>query len=307
MTANIPGDLTGARGRSQAIQAVADFKGRSLWQDALRRLLANKAAMVSLVVLAIITLMAVFAPLLSPHPFDEVYWDLIGVPPTTEDQHWFGTDANGRDLFIRVLYGARVSLAVGVVTTLVALLIGVTYGAIAGYAGGRIDSVMMRIIDVLYSLPTMFFIIILVVVFGRHIVLVFVAIGAVEWLTMARIVRGQTLSIKRKEFIEAARASGVSAPAIIRRHVVPNVIGPVIVYVTLMIPVMILVESFLSFLGLGVQEPLTSWGVLISEGAAQMENAPWMLIFPALFLGVTLFCFNFIGDGLRDALDPKDR
>jgi oligopeptide transport system permease protein len=300
-------DITGARGRAAVIAAAGEVKGRSLWQDALRRLLANRAAVVSMVVLAIVALMAVAAPLLSPHPYDEVYWDEIGIAPTTTNQHWFGTDANGRDLFIRVLYGARVSLAEGVVTTLVALLIGVTYGAISGYVGGRTDSVMMRIVDVLYSLPTMFFIIILVVVFGRHILLVFVAIGCVEWLTMARIVRGQTLSIKRKEFIEAARASGVSAPAIIGRHVVPNVIGPVIVYMTLMIPVMILVESFLSFLGLGVQEPLTSWGVLISEGAAQMENAPWMLIFPALFLGVTLFCFNFIGDGLRDALDPKDR
>jgi oligopeptide transport system permease protein len=189
----------------------------------------------------------------------------------------------------------------------VSLLIGVAYGAIAGYFGGRIDGVMMRLVDVLYALPFLFFVILLMVVFGRHIVLIFVAIGAVEWLTMARIVRGQAISIKQREFIEAARAGGVSSANIIRRHVIPNVIGPVIVYATLTIPQVILIESFLSFLGLGVQEPYTSWGVLISEGAAQMESAPWLLVFPALFLAVTLFCFNFIGDGLRDALDPKDR
>jgi oligopeptide transport system permease protein len=301
----MPADLLGAQRRAAVIEGTV--KGRSLWADARRRLLANRAAVVSMAVLAVIALLALAAPLLSPHPYDEVSFDAIGIGPTLENQHWFGTDANGRDLFVRVLYGGRVSLAVGVVTTLVALLIGVTYGAVSGYAGGRVDAVMMRLVDVLYSLPTMFFIIILVVVFGRSIILVFIAIGCVEWLTMARIVRGQTLSVKRREFIEAARAAGVSAPAIVRRHVIPNVIGPVIVYVTLMIPVMILVESFLSFLGLGVQEPLTSWGVLISEGAQQMETAPWMLIFPALFLGTTLFCFNFIGDGLRDALDPKDR
>src|SRR6185295_2239226 len=221
--------------------------------------------------------------------------------------HWFGTDSVGRDLFVRVLYGARVSLAVGLVATFVSLLIGVTWGAVAGYVGGWIDGLMMRFVDVLYSLPYIFFVIILMVVFDRNFLLMFVAIGAVEWLTMARIVRGQTLSIKEKEFIEAARAAGVATPTIIRRHVVPNVLGPVVVYVTLTIPTVILAESFLSFLGLGIQEPLTSWGVLISEGANQMETAPWMLIFPAMFMAVTLFCFNFIGDGLRDALDPKDR
>jgi oligopeptide transport system permease protein len=196
---------------------------------------------------------------------------------------------------------------VGIVATGVALLIGVTYGSIAGYVGGKVDEVMMRIVDVIYSLPFMFFVILLMVVFGKNILLIFVAIGAVEWLTMARIVRGQTLSLKRREFIEAARASGVSDMQIILTHIVPNVLGPVIVYVTLTIPQVILAESFLSFLGLGVQEPMTSWGVLIADGAAQMEVAPWMLLFPGAFLGVTLFCFNFIGDGLRDALDPRDR
>ena len=221
--------------------------------------------------------------------------------------HWFGTDSVGRDLFVRVLYGARVSLAVGFVATFVSLLIGVTYGAVAGYLGGRIDALMMRLVDVLYSLPFIFLVIILMVVFDRNFLLLFVAIGAVEWLTMARIVRGQTISIKQKEFIEAARAGGVGAWGIIFRHVVPNVLGPVVVYVTLTIPAVILSESFLSFLGLGIQPPLASWGVLIADGTEQMETAPWLLIFPAGFMAVALFCFNFIGDGLRDALDPKDR
>jgi oligopeptide transport system permease protein len=287
--------------------AAEEIAGRSLWQDALARLKRNRAAVVSLLVLAVISLLAVFAPLLSPYAFDDVNFDEIGTPPDFAKAHWFGTDPNGRDLFVRTLYGARVSLLVGLAATSVSLVIGVTYGAVAGYFGGRIDSIMMRLVDVLYSLPFLFFVILLMVFFGRHIVLIFVAIGAVEWLTMARIVRGQTLSLKRREFIEAALAGGVSSAKIIRRHIIPNTIGPVIVYVTLTIPQVILIESFLSFLGLGVQEPYTSWGVLISEGAAQMESAPWMLIFPAIFLATTLFCFNFIGDGLRDALDPKDR
>jgi oligopeptide transport system permease protein len=221
--------------------------------------------------------------------------------------HWFGTDAVGRDLFIRLLYGARISLAIGLVATFVSLVIGVTYGAIAGYVGGVTDTLMMRVVDVLYSLPYIFFVIVLMVVFRRNFILLFVAIGAVEWLTMARIVRGQTLSIKQTEFVEAARASGVGTPGMIARHIVPNVLGPVVIYVTLTIPSVILAESFLSFLGLGIQEPLTSWGVLIFEGKDQMETAPWLLLFPALFMAVTLFCFNFIGDGLRDALDPRDR
>ncbi|WP_340116909.1 ABC transporter permease subunit [Pelagibius sp. 7325] len=286
---------------------VEEFQGRSLWQDALARLLRNKAAVVSMAVLGIIAFLALFAPLLSPHPYDEIYWDRIQAPPDFANAHWFGTDGNGRDMFIRVLYGARVSLAVGLLATTVSLVIGVTYGAVAGFMGGRIDNLMMRIVDVLYSLPFMFFVIMLMVVFGRNIFLIFVALGAVEWLTMARIVRGQTIAVKRKEFIEAAQAGGVSNTKIIFRHVIPNVLGPVIVYMTLTIPQVILTESFLSFLGLGVQEPLTSWGVLISEGAKVMEFAPWMLVFPATFLAATLFAFNFIGDGLRDALDPKDR
>ena len=291
------------------------FAGRSLWADARARLFRNRAAVASMIVLAIITLMALFAPYLSRYAFDAIDYDLVSCAPSwwpgdvacsAGGAHWFGTDAVGRDLFVRVLYGARVSLAVGVVATLVSLVIGVLYGATAGYLGGRVDAVMMRAVDILYSLPFIFFVIILMVMFDRNFILLFVAIGAVVWLTMARIVRGQTLSAKQKEYIEAARAAGVSPFAIITRHIIPNVVGPVVVYVTLTVPDVILTESFLSFLGLGIQEPLTSWGVLISDGANTMESAPWLLVFPALFMAVTLFCFNFIGDGLRDALDPKD-
>ncbi|MGI9433726.1 MAG: ABC transporter permease subunit [Geminicoccaceae bacterium] len=299
--------LDGAVGSGAAADAEQAVAGRSLWQDAWRRLRQNRAAMVSMAVLSVIALLAIFAPLLSPHPIDEIYWDRIQAPPDFENTHWFGTDGNGRDLFIRTLHGGRISLMVGILASLVSLVIGVTYGAVAGYFGGRVDNMMMRIVDVIYSLPFIFFVIILMVVFGRQIFLIFIAIGSVEWLNMARIVRGQTLSIKAKEFVEAARAAGVSNAGIIGRHIVPNLLGPVIIYLTLTIPQIILLESLLSFLGLGVQEPLTSWGVLISEGAQSMESAPWMLIFPAIFLAFTLFCFNFIGDGLRDALDPKDR
>ena len=286
---------------------LEEIVGRSLWKDARGRLFRNKAAVVSMVLLGVITLMAIFAPYLSSHSFDEIYWDRIQAPPDFANGHWFGTDGNGRDLFVRTLYGARISLMVGILATGVSLVIGMTYGAVAGFIGGRTDNIMMRFVDIMYSLPFLFFVILLMVVFGRNIFLIFVALGAVEWLTMARIVRGQTLSIKQRDFIEAAQAAGVSRPTIIVRHVIPNVMGPVVVYVTLTVPQVILTESFLSFLGLGVQEPMTSWGVLISEGARLMEIAPWMLIYPAIFLAATLFCFNFIGDGLRDALDPSDR
>ncbi len=287
--------------------AGGNVKGRSLWEDAFRRLRANKAAMVSVTLLVFITLSAIIIPMFHPHPFDEIYWDYIQAPPDMQAGFLFGTDTNGRDLFVRSMYGIRVSLMVGIVATSVSLLIGVTYGAISGYMGGRTDNIMMRFVDIMYSMPFMFFVIMLMVVFGRHIYLIFAALGAVEWLTMARIVRGQALSIKNREFVEAARASGVSNFNIIRRHIVPNALGPVIVYVTLTIPQVILIESFLSFWGLGVQEPMTSLGVLISEGAQQMESAPWTLLFPATLLAAILFCFNFIGDGLRDALDPRDR
>ena len=303
--------------RTHLMQAAQAVRGRSLWVDARRRLFRNKAAVAGIVILAVIAVMAVFAPYLSPYRFDTIDYNLISCAPSwwpgdaplcrAGGAHWFGTDAVGRDLFVRILYGARVSLAVGLVATAVSLIIGVLYGAVAGFIGGRLDAVMMRIVDILYSLPFIFFVIILMVVFNRNFILLFVAIGAVEWLTMARIVRGQTLSLKQKEFVEAARAGGVDSFAIITRHIIPNVFGPVIVYVTLTVPASILAESFLSFLGLGIQEPLTSWGVLIKDGADQMETAPWMLLFPATFMAITLFCFNFIGDGLRDALDPKDR
>jgi oligopeptide transport system permease protein len=286
---------------------VEEVKGRSLWADALRRLLRNKAAVVSAVLLALIALSAIFAPVLSPHPYDEVYWDRIDAPPEFAAGHYFGNDSNGRDLFARTLYGGRVSLTVGLAATVVSLVIGVLYGAAAGFIGGRVDSVMMRVVDVLYSLPFIFFVIMLTVVFERNLLLIYVAIGAVSWLDMARIVRGQTISLKRKEFVEAAVAGGVGTFNILRRHIIPNTLGPVVVYVTLTVPHVILTESFLSFLGLGVQEPDTTWGVLISDGAQIMETAPWSLLFPAAFLAVTLFCFNFLGDGLRDALDPKDR
>ena len=299
--------MVGLPGMGNALADVGEIEGRSLWQDALARLLRNRAAVVAMIVLSIVGTMAILAPFLSPHPFDEVYWDRIQAPPDFANAHWFGTDGNGRDLFVRTLYGARVSLMVGLLATAVSLVIGVTYGAVAGYFGGRVDNLMMRFVDVLYSLPFMFFVILLMVVLGRNIFLIFVALGAVEWLTMARIVRGQTLSIRHREFIEAAHSAGVGNASIIARHVVPNVMGPVVVYVTLTVPQVIITESFISFLGLGVQEPLTSWGVLISEGARVMESAPWLLVFPAVFLAATLFAFNFLGDGLRDALDPRDR
>lgn len=234
---------------------------------------------------------------------------LLATIQSNIERHYFpfGTDANGRDLFIRTLIAGRVSLAIGLLATFVALFIGVTYGAISGYFGGRIDLLMMRVVDILYSLPFIFFVILLVVFFGRNFILMFIAVGAVEWLDMARIVRGQTLSIKRQEYVQAAETLGVGTGGILRRHIIPNTLSPVIIYMTLLIPKVILLESFLSFLGLGVQEPMTSWGVLISEGARNIQDALWMLIFPALFLTTTLFALNFIGDGLRDALDPKDR
>ncbi|RTR03362.1 ABC transporter permease subunit [Halomonas nitroreducens] len=283
--------------------AAGDSLGREAW----RRLKQNRAAMASLLLLSIITLACVAGPWLTPWGLADVDWNAFNVAPTLEGGHWLGTDANGRDLLTRTLYGGRVSLSVALVATLVSLLIGVLYGAIAGYLGGRADNLMMRFVDIMYSLPFMFLVILLMVVFGRNILLIYAAIGAVEWLDMARIVRGQTLSLKRREFIEAAHALGVRDRTIVTRHLIPNAIGPVIVYVTLTVPKVILLESFLSFLGLGVQEPLTSWGVLISEGTDMMQTSPWMLLVPSVFLALTLFCLNFLGDGLRDALDPKTR
>jgi oligopeptide transport system permease protein len=367
--------------------SAAPERGRSLWDDARDRLLANKAAVGSMIVLAVIAILSILGPLLSPHRFDTVYRDYVKVPAslsayplpeqvepafeklvkrarmtiesyardgdrviatvtsrraidpratryfdrsdlfkntTIEEMSgdkksatiktrindlyfYFGTDANGRDMMTRTFIAGRVSLTIGLLATAVAISIGVLYGATSGYLGGRVDQVMMRVVDVLYSLPFIFFVIMLVVFFGRNFVLMFIAVGAVEWLDMARIVRGQTLSIKRQEYVQAAEAMGVSDGGIVRRHIIPNTLGPVVVYMTLLVPKVILLESFLSFLGLGVQEPMTSWGVLISEGARNLQGAPWMLIFPSIFLTSTLFALNFIGDGLRDALDPKDR
>ncbi|WP_430423977.1 ABC transporter permease subunit [Phenylobacterium sp.] len=285
---------------------LAAVKGRSLWDDAGRRLMRNKAAVASMVTLGVLVLAAVVGPFLSPFAYDQVDKEDVWMAPLTAG-HLLGSDALGRDLLVRLLVGLRVSLAIGVVATLVSLVIGVTWGAVAGYLGGKVDEVMMRFVDVLYSLPFIFFVILLTVTFGSNIVLIFVAIGAVEWLTMSRIVRGQTLTLKNKEFIEAARAAGLGRAAIIARHIVPNLLGPVVVYVTLTIPAVILAESFLSFLGLGVQPPMASLGALIAGGASDMELAPWLLVFPSLVMVLTLMCFNFIGDGLRDAIDPKDR
>jgi oligopeptide transport system permease protein len=363
--------------------------GRSLWAEARGRLIRNRAALTSIIVLALVALACVFGPFFTGHPFDRVYPDYVKVPASLEAypkadqvepnierigarvrakaegitidndvvhmtlvssstrpiderllayfersdlfgparvvekqqdgqrlvvdvplkrQHFiFGTDTNGRDLLTRTMRAGQVSLAIGLLATFVAILIGVIYGATSGYLGGRVDLVMMRIVDILYSLPFIFFVIMLVVFFGRNFVLMFIAVGAVEWLDMARIVRGQTLSIKRQEYVQAAEALGVETKGIIRRHVIPNTLGPVVVYMTLLVPKVILLESFLSFLGLGVQEPMTSWGVLISDGAKNIQGATGMLVFPALFLVSTRFALNFIGDGLRDALDPRLR
>ncbi len=286
---------------------LGDIKGRSPWEDAWHRLLKNRAAVFSAIIMGVMILMVLIGPAVISWEADHTDWDFTSTAPSFASGHWFGTDAVGRDLLVRTLEGGRISLLVGIVATLVSLVIGVTYGSVAGFYGGITDRVMMRIVDIIYALPFMFFVILLMVVFGRNIVLIFVAIGAVNWLDMARIVRGQTLSLKNTEFVEAAEACGVSKRDIIRRHIVPNLLGVVVVYITLTIPQVILVESFLSFLGLGVQEPMSSWGALVNDGAQDMESAPWTLIFPATFLTVTLYCFNYIGDGLRDALDPKDR
>jgi len=293
--------------RAAAAVVIAESKGRSLWVDAWQKLKRNRAAVVGGCVIAAMAVLVVVGPWFARFAYDFTDFANTSTAPSWSTGHLFGTDTLGRDIFTRTLYGGRVSLMVGIVATAVSLVIGVTYGAVAGYLGGRVDNVMMRIVDILYALPFMFFVILLMVFFGRSIFLIFVAIGAINWLDMARIVRGQTLSLKHREFVEAAQAQGVGTFAIIRRHIVPNLLGVVAVYVTLTIPQVILVESFLSFLGLGVQEPMTSWGALVNEGSRELEGAAWMLVFPATFLATTLFCFNFLGDGMRDALDPKDR
>lgn len=294
----------GSRAGAQVIEKAV--KGRSLWDDAVRRLFRNWAAVSGMAVLAVLVLVAIVGPHLVPFSYDQINKNDVWAPPLTAG-HLLGADSLGRDLLARLLVGLRVSLAIGAVATLVSLVIGIAWGAVAGYVGGVLDEIMMRVVDVLYSLPFIFFVILLMVTFGSNIILIFIAIGAVEWLTMSRIVRGQTLGLKHKEFVEAARAAGLSQGGVISRHIIPNLLGPVVVYVTLTIPAVILAESFLSFLGLGVQPPMASLGTLIAGGAQDMELAPWLLIFPALTMVVTLMSFNFIGDGLRDAIDPKDR
>ena len=281
--------------------------GRSPWHDARRRFVRNRAAVASAVVLALITLACVFGPMLLPNAFDSVDWNLMSAPPTRAGWHLFGTDELGRDLLVRTLIGGRISLLVGLLGTLVAVCIGVVWGATAGFVGGRVDGVMMRIVDMAFAVPYLLIAILVVTVFGRDILLVVGAIAAFSWLDMARVVRGQTLSIRSREFIEAARAIGVPTWRIIFQHVVPNLLGVVVIYTSILVPGVILSESVLSFLGLGVQEPMTSWGVLIHDGAAVMAASPWMILFPAGALSITLYCANFIGDGLRDALDPKER
>ncbi len=275
----------------------------SLWSDAWRRLLANKAALAGGIILIVLIVLAIFAPWIAPHSYSYQNLDLGAQPPSSD--FLLGTDTLGRDLFSRILYGARVSLLVGFVATGVALVIGVSWGIVAGYFGGRVDSVMMRIVDVLYGLPFIIFIILLMVIFGRNIWLLFAAIGAVEWLTMARIVRGQVLSIKNQEYVLAAQAMGVTNMQMFRKHIFPNILGPIAVYATLTIPQVMLLEAFLSFLGLGIQPPMSSWGTLIRYGVESMEEYSWLLIYPGLTFTITLFALNFFGDGLRDALDPK--
>jgi ABC-type dipeptide/oligopeptide/nickel transport systems, permease components len=278
-------------------------KGSSLWKDGMRRFLKNPLSLSGGVFLCVLAILSLLAPWIAPYSFSAQDLSLGAVGPNFS--HWLGTDLLGRDLFTRILYGGRVSLLVGFCATAVSVLIGVTYGAIAGYRGGILDTIMMRFVDIMYAFPFTIFVIILMVFFDRSLVLLFVAIGAVEWLTMARIVRGQVLSIVKQEFVEAAVIMGLPRRRIVFRHIVPNILGPVIVYTTLTIPGVMLLEAFLSFLGLGVQPPASSWGLLIREGAESMEEYPWLLIFPGLMLSLTLFSLNFIGDGLRDALDPR--
>ncbi|OYX45214.1 MAG: peptide ABC transporter permease [Rhodobacterales bacterium 32-67-9] len=293
--------------------AAEEVRGRSPWADARKRFFRNKAAVAGLVLLILVGLFALFGNSLAAWSNEELDFTVMGQVaelggPSFASGHYFGTDDLGRDLFARTVQGTRISLMVGIVGSAIAVVAGTLYGATAGYVGGRIDNVMMRTVDILMSIPYMFVLILLLVIFGRSIAMLFVGIGLISWLDMSRIVRGQTLSLKHKEFIEAAQATGVPTFTIIRRHIVPNLLGVVAVYATLLVPLMILTESFISFLGLGVQEPLTSWGALISEGAGTISYGTlWQLAFPLFFFIITLFAFFFVGDGLRDALDPKDR
>ena len=278
-------------------------RGSSLWRDGLRRMANNRLAVFGLIVVCAMVALSALTPWFAPYAYDEQNLELRATGPAAD--HWFGTDPLGRDLLTRILYGGRISLLVGLAATVVSLSVGVTYGAVSGFAGGRTDSIMMRAVDILYTLPFTIFVIILMVFLGRSLVLLFLAIGAVQWLTMARIVRDRVRTLRKAEFVEAAILMGFSRRRIILRHLIPNVLGPAIVYTTLTIPNVMLLEAFLSFLGLGVQAPMSSWGVLIKEGADCMEEFPWMLIFPSIALSLTLFSLNFLGDGMRDAFDPQ--
>jgi len=280
---------------------------RSPWRDAMQRFRRNKAAVTSLVFLILVTLLCVIGPWLLTHAYDSTDWDALKLPPSLTNSHLWGTDESGRDLLVRCLVGGRISLMVGILTTLTSIALGVVWGATAGYLGGAVDQVMMRIVDIMYAVPYLLIAILLVTVLGRDFYLVVLAITAFSWMDTARLVRGQTLSLRKMEFVEAARAMGVSTPRIVIEHIVPNLLGLVLVYATVTVPSVILTESVLSFLGLGIQEPMTSWGVLIHDGAQMLDSAAWLLIFPALMLSLTLYSFNYLGDGLRDALDPKDR
>ena len=282
------------------------MSGGGLWHDAMQRLAGNRMAMLSLAILALMTAAAVTGPLFLGYGQEQIDWAHMAAPPLAADGHWLGTDRLGRDMLVRTLHGLRASLAIALSATLVSLAIGVSWGATAGYLRGRTDALMMRVVDVLYALPQVFFVIIMTVVFGRSPATLLVAIGAFGWLTMARIVRGQALALREREFVEAAIVGGAGTARIVTRHIIPNLLGPVIVYATLTVPQVILVESFLSFLGIGIQEPLASLGNLIADGAAEMETATWILAVPAACLVLLVFCFNFLGDGLRDALDPRD-
>jgi oligopeptide transport system permease protein len=288
---------------SATVLTAAPEPGRSLWQDAWARMRRNRMAVFGAIALVLIAAASMLGPLVLAYGYEEQNLLLGAAPPSAA--HPLGTDKLGRDQLARILYGGRGSLLVGIAATAVSLTIGVLWGSVAAYLGGKVDAVMMRIVDILYALPFTIFVILLMTVFGRNFVLLFVAIGAVEWLTMARIVRGQVLALKRQEFIEAAIALGLRKHRIILRHLIPNVLGPVAVYTTLTIPAVMLLEAFLSFLGLGVQPPMASWGLLIKEGAEMMEEAPWLLLYPAALFTLTLFSLNFVGDGLRDALDVR--
>lgn len=281
--------------------------GQGLWADALRRFRRNRAACVALLLLWLVALLCVFGPQGLPHAFDSTDWNAMSQPPSLAGGHWWGTDDSGRDLLVRCLVGGRISLAVGLLATIASCSLGVAWGAVAGFAGGRVDAVMMRIVDMMYAIPYLLMAILLVTFLGREFYLVVLTITAFSWMDMARVVRGQTLALRQAEFVDAARAIGVSPTRIVLRHIVPNLLGVVVIYTTVTVPGVILTESVLSFLGLGIQEPMTSWGVLVKDGAAVMEVSPWMLMFPAALLCLTLLCFNFVGDGVRDALDPRER